>query len=979
MTTHDDAQTAAPATDGAPEVAPRPDLDLATAARLAAELFGVEGDAVELGSHQDRNVRFASPEGRVVLKVANRAWHREALEAQNAALVHVRAAGFGAPQPLPARTGELLVEAPVGGDVLPVRMLTYVEGSPLAEAGYLAPPVVSDLGRLAGRTAAALAGFEHPGLDHVGQWDLRRASALVRALLPSIAGDERRAITASAERDASARIAAVADRLRLQAIHGDITDDNVVGERDEAGRVRPSAVIDFGDLGRGWLVAELAVACSSVLRHNPDRPLSVLPAVVAFHEQVPLDDADIEALWPLVVLRGAQLVAAGQHQASLDPDNPSAVEPLESEWSILEVALSVAPELVEAAVRDALGLGRAPRHRAAAEAAAACMPLLPGVEGIAVVDLSTTSDHLHSGRFLEPGVVDALLVEAAGTGAASTRWAEPRLPLTAALSADEPATLATGVDLVVPAGTAVAAPWDLEVVACGDRLVATSAAGRLVLGGVDGAPAAGTRVVAGEPLGTASGRLSVQVVLDPGVDLPLFVTPSARGAAALLTADPTPLLGTDVAAPDLDVRGLLERRDAVFARVQEHYYDEPMRVERGWQHLLIDTDGRCYVDMVNNVAAVGHGHPRLADAVDRQMRLLNTNSRFHYEAVAELSERLAALAPEGLDTVFLVNSGSEAVDLALHMAQVVTGRQDVVAVREAYHGWTYLSDAVTTSLYDNPQALETRPDWIHLASAPNPFRGRFRGEGSGHDYGLELRELVERIASEGRPPAAYICEPVLGNAGGVMLPEGYLAEAYDAVRSVGGLCIADEVQVGYGRTGHYWWAFEMHGVTPDIITIAKAMGNGQPLGAVICRREVADAFAQQGSFFSSAGGSPVSCVVGLTVLGIIEDEGLQQNAARIGDRLIARCEELAERFPIVGEVHGMGLYLGVELVKDRTTLEPATAECYAICDRLRELGIVVQPTGERANVLKMKPPMCLTEEAADFYVAQLERVLTEGW
>jgi 4-aminobutyrate aminotransferase-like enzyme len=290
-----------------------------------------------------------------------------------------------------------------------------------------------------------------------------------------------------------------------------------------------------------------------------------------------------------------------------------------------------------------------------------------------------------------------------------------------------------------------------------------------------------------------------------------------------------------------------------------------------------------------------------------------------------------------------------------------------------------LSDSVTTSLYDNPTALENRPDWVHLASAPNTYRGRFRGPDSGADYGLELRELVERIASEGRPPAAFICEPVFGNAGGVMLPEGYLAQAYEAVRSVGGLCIADEVQVGYGRLGHHWWAFDMHGVTPDLITVAKAMGNGHPLGAVITTRAIADAFAAEGSFFSSAGGSPVSCVTGITVLDIIRDEQLQANAAHVGDRIIERCLELAQRHEIIGAVHGMGLYLGIELVRDRETLEPATAECYAICDRLRELGVIVQPTGERANVLKVKPPMCLTESSADFFVEMLETVLRDGW
>jgi 4-aminobutyrate aminotransferase-like enzyme len=548
-------------------------------------------------------------------------------------------------------------------------------------------------------------------------------------------------------------------------------------------------------------------------------------------------------------------------------------------------------------------------------------------------------------------------------------------------SAVEPETFALGIDLVLPVGTEAVAPWDVEVTDVDGSLVrADSSTVRLTLRGLRPAVAVGDLVPAGTALGVVGGGdVHLDLCLDPTLDSPEFASASTIAGWSILCPDPSTLLGVDVGAPRPDPDDLLGRRDDVLARVQEHYYAEPMRIERGWRHHLLDTDGRSYVDMVNNVAAVGHGHPRLADAVDRQMRLLNTNSRFHYAAITEFSERLASLAPEGLDTVFLVNSGSEAVDLALRIAQTATGRQDVVAVREAYHGWTMLSDAVTTSLYDNPTALENRPDWVHLASAPNTFRGRFRGPDAGPDYALEVRELVERIAAEGRPPAAFICEPVFGNAGGVMLPEGYLADVYATVREFGGLCVADEVQVGYGRLGHHWWAFEMHGVAPDIITVAKAMGNGQPLGAVITTRAIADAFGAQGSFFSSAGGSPVSCVVGSTVLDILEDEGLQANAAAVGDRIVARCTALMERYPIVGAVHGMGLYLGIELVRDREALDPATEECYAICDRLRELGVVVQPTGERANVLKIKPPMCLTEQSADFVLECLESVLRDGW
>ncbi len=960
------------------DVFPRPSIDEAAAAALARTVFGVEGPVRELGSHQDRNFRIDTDGGRRVLKVPNASWGRAALEAQNAALAHLVAADvpFGVPVPVDSLDGATVIDSEIDGRPTPVRLLTYVEGTPLSVAGYLADPVVADLGRLSASTCSALADFDHPGLDRTVQWDLRLAGEVVSALAPSVADPGLRSTILDAAR--RCREALDGLDLRTQAIHGDITDDNVVGDRDDAARLRPHGIIDFGDLMRSWLVADLAVTCASVLRHLPEDPMAVLAAVRAFDEIVPLTDDEIAALWPLVVLRGAVLVAAGEHQASLDPDNESATGPLESERLIFSVAVSVPTAVAEEAVRDALGRPPAAARAARAATAAVARPMLATPP--AVVDLSVLADDLGDGVFLDADA-EARILRAARQehGAAVTRHGEARLTRTVLGAAAAPATVALGAELDLDPGTPVTAPW------AGD--VATSPEGTVILrsqeltlhvtGLTD--PPAGP-VAAGALLGTAGERV-VRVVActEPELVPPPVVAPAEAPGWLRVCPDPSPLLGVVVAATGTDAPGLLERRLTSFAQVQEHYYESPMRIERGWRHHLIDTDGRAYVDMVNNVAAVGHAHPRLTSAVTRQMRRLNTNSRFHYAAVTELSERLAALAPEGLDTVLLVNSGSEAVDLALRMAQVVTGRWDVLAVREAYHGWTLLSDAVTTSLYDNPAALETRPDWIHLASAPNTFRGRFRGPGSGPDYADEVRGIVATMVAEGRPPAAFIGEPLFGNAGGVVLPQGYLGEVYDAVRAVGGLAIADEVQVGYGRTGHHWWAFEEHGVVPDVITVAKAMGNGHPLGAVITRRDIADSFAAQGSFFSSAGGSPVSCVVGLTVLDIIEDEGLQANARVVGDHIVERCTALMEQHPLIGAVHGRGLYLGVELVRDRDSLEPATAECYAICERLRELGVIVQPTGERANVLKLKPPMCLTSESADVVLDRLDQVLREGW
>ncbi|WP_382307628.1 aminotransferase class III-fold pyridoxal phosphate-dependent enzyme [Herbiconiux sp. UC225_62] len=518
---------------------------------------------------------------------------------------------------------------------------------------------------------------------------------------------------------------------------------------------------------------------------------------------------------------------------------------------------------------------------------------------------------------------------------------------------------------------------------------------------------AGTSVRAGDVLGTTVAEVPLAVrVLTGDVDpeeAPWFTTPELLPGWLPFVLDPTPLL-TGIAPDDGpvpqtwrhptpggrqtasglrnptqdDAAALLERRAQHLAAVQEHYFADPPEIERGWRHHLYDTDARPYLDMVNNVAAVGHAHPRIADAVARQLNLLNTNSRFNYASIAEFSERLADLLPDPLDTVFLVNSGTEAVDLALRISWAWSGRRDVVAVREAYHGWSDAADAVSTSVADNPQALETRPPWVHTLDAPNAYRGRYRGADA-RRYAVDAVATIQRLQADDHAPATFIAEAFYGNAGGMPLPDDYLRNVYPAIRAAGGLCIADEVQVGYGRLGEFFWGFEQQGVLPDIVTVAKAMGNGHPLGAVITTRAIADRYRSQGYFFSSAGGSPVSSVVGTTVLDILADEGLQQNARVVGSHLKHRLESLADKHDLIGAVHGLGLYLGVELVRDRDTREPADVETAMICERMRELGVIVQPTSDRQCVLKIKPPMTLTVESADYFADALDTVLTHGW
>lgn len=949
---------------------PRPHVTADDAVAIAAEHFGVQGSATELGSQQDRNFLIDSGTARYVLKLANPVFSADELHAQNAAMATLAGSGLRIPEVVPARDGGDLVAVELHGETLLVRMLGYLDGEPLTGVAEPSREQLSTLGTLAGAVAAGLAPLRHPGLARTTQWDARIGGEVVGLLIEHVADPAKRATVRAATDAALARLAPLHSRLRVQAVHGDVTDDNIVlAGGAGAAAVAGAGVIDFGDVADGWLVGELAATVTSALHHVPADPLAVLDVAEAFAAESPLDDADLAALWPLVLLRGAVLVVSGEQQVALDGDNRYADENRAHEWLAFDLARRIDPDEFEAALRWRL-------ERASTGVVGVEAPLVSlSTDQRHLADLSVTSHALDAGRWLDRDAeTDVLSAVCRAHGHAVTRYAEHRLTRATVDRNAASATRALAVTLDAPGGVDIAAPFagELALVDGSWRLRGDDA--DLWLDGLS-RPLTTARVAAGESIGAAV-TLTVQLSRLRGRRPPAFVTPAIpRRLWEEIAPDPSALFGADLAAPESDEQLALARRDDTFAAVQEHYFAEPPLIERGWRHHLIDTRGQSYIDMVNNVTAVGHAHPRLVEAVRDQWALLNTNSRFHYEELARFTSRLAKLAPAPLDTVFLVNSGSEAVDLALRLAQTHTGRRTILAVTEAYHGWTVGADAVSSSIGDNPRALETRPDWVKLVASPHTFRGRHRGADSAPAYLADLDADLAALDASGQSVAGFIAEPVFGNAGGVMLPDGYLRGVYQRIRDRGGVCIADEVQVGYGRLGHYFWGSEQQGVVPDIITVAKAMGNGHPLGAVITTKAIADSFAAEGSFFSSAGGSPVSATVGLTVLDIMRDEELQRNAAEVGDHLAARLRALGDRHALVGAVHGLGLYLGVELVRDRETLEPATEEAATICDRMLAEGCVVQPTGDHKNVLKIKPPLCITRGSADRFVDALDLVL----
>jgi alanine-glyoxylate transaminase / (R)-3-amino-2-methylpropionate-pyruvate transaminase len=403
-------------------------------------------------------------------------------------------------------------------------------------------------------------------------------------------------------------------------------------------------------------------------------------------------------------------------------------------------------------------------------------------------------------------------------------------------------------------------------------------------------------------------------------------------------------------------------------------YREPLLLVEGHMQYVFDENGRRYLDLFAGIATVacGHSHPTVVARVAEQAATLqHTSTIYLHPNLPRLAQRLAATLPPGLEVTYFVNSGSEANDLAVTMARLYTGNADVIAVRNGYHGGSPTAMALTgLSTWKFPTQQSAG---VHHAVCPDPYRSPFTGspETIATRSAQDVHDLI-RHATPGRV-AAFIAEPVQGIGGVTYGAPNYLPEAYDIVRRHGGLCIADEVQTGFARTGRFW-GFEHSAVVPDIVTTAKGIGNGMPLAAVTTRREIADALVQR-LHFNTFGGNPVSTAAGLAVLDVIEGDRLQENARVVGARLKAGLQALTRRHSLVGDVRGLGLMLGVELVRDRGTKEPAVAETLEVLERLRDAGVLVGKGGLAGNVLRIKPPLCITAEDADFAVAALDYAL----
>ncbi len=1010
-----------------------PSCSAQAAALLAWEIYGLRATASPLPSERDQNFLLQTESGeRFVLKLANALEDRSLLDAQNLAMSHIARSLPFCPRVITPKSGNTIseIQAESGTKHL-VRLVTYLSGVPFGSIRRHSPELLCDLGRKLGQLDRVLASFDHPAIHRDFHWDLANGFKTFHEYEAQIPDVEMRNLARKVAADFESFYAALLPGLRRSAIHNDANDYNVIVGGGSDLHTRNQSVVglvDFGDMVHSYTVADLAVAVAYAVLDQPEPLAAAAHVVKGYHSEYPLHENELAALFGLVCMRLCMSVCIAAHQHQQRPHDDYLSISQEPIRNTLPRLVQIHPHFAEATFRNACGLPPAPTSEAVANWLAKNTHTFASVldadirtEPCIVLDLSISSPLLDSDlvKNTEPLLTSRLFgaMRSAGVRFAVGRYDEPRLlyatPLfaTGAGLTDERRVIHIGIDLFAESGSPIYAPLAGTVHIFANNKAALDYGPVIILKHVTddgttfftlyghlseesleglsiGKPfAKGERLAAmGTPdvNGGWTPHLHFQIItdlLDFGRDFPGVVRASQRPVWRSFSPDPNLILGipTDLfpaEAPPKE-QTLSARRKRIGKNLSIAYRD-PLKIVRGWMQYLFEDNGRRYIDAYNNVPHVGHCHPRVVSAASEQMALLNTNTRYLHDLINQFAEQLCATLPAPLRVCFFVNSGSEANELALRLARAYTRQHDLIVLESAYHGNTTTLIDISPYKHNGPGG-EGPPDWVHAVPIPDVYRGAYKRDDpqAGTKYARYVADTIERLRDSGRKPAGYVAESLPSVGGQIVFPEGYLSAVYAVVRQAGGVCIADEVQTGYGRIGTHFWGFETQGVVPDIVVLGKPIGNGHPLGAVITTAEIAESFNNGMEFFSTFGGNTVSCAIGLAVLKVVLEENLQSHAQHVGNRLLNGLQLLAQRHAIMGDVRGSGLFIGVELVRDPATLEHAAEEASFIVNRMRERGILLGTDGPQHNVLKIRPPMPFSAPDADCLVASLDDVLSE--
>jgi 4-aminobutyrate aminotransferase-like enzyme/Ser/Thr protein kinase RdoA (MazF antagonist) len=976
---------------------PLPNFSAQQTQELLQTHFKLSGELKPLPSERDQNFHLKAADGnQYVVKIANVAERREILDLQNAAMMHLATYAKPVELPRPVSSVHQTQIVPVEGkDGEPhfLRLLTFVPGTVLASWKPHSNELLESLGFVIGTIDAALQNFEHPAAERELKWDIQRADWIrdfLSYIIDSASRKKVERILETYKHYTKSRLA----HVRSSVIYNDGNDYNILVRN---GLV--IGVIDFGDMLVSPTISDLAVAIAYASLNKPD-PIATASAIVAgYHRAYAIPETELEILFSLICTRLAVSVTNSAYQRSVEPDNSYLTISEQGAWKLIDQLATVNPRYALYSFRSACGYDPCPDspkvtrwlHDHSKE-----------IDRVVDADLRTSDVTVYDLSVSGSGMEDC---KGVGIG----KYNEPRRMYTTDAfrmegnEGPEWRTIHIGMDIFFPAGTAVIAPLDSTVHSFannaayqdyGPTIILEHQAGdvrfftlygHLSTDSLNGLHP-GKQIKKGERFarigreeenGGWTPHVHFQLILDmldregefPGVALP-----SKRKIWLSMCPDPNLIVQIPATAfpPDaMTAEQILERRAEYLGKSLSISYQKPLHIVRGFLQYLYDQNGRAYLDAVNNVPHVGHCHPSVVKAAQQQMAVLNTNTRYLHESLVRYIERLCETLPEPLRVCFFVNSGSEANELALRLARTHTGRKETIVLEAGYHGNTSSLIEISSYKFDGPGG-KGAPPHVFKAPMPDTYRGLYTDSNASAKYAEHIRAAIEN----GFLPGAFICESLLSCGGQIVLPANYLKQVYEYVRRAGGVCIADEVQVGFARIGSHFWGFQSQGVVPDIVTLGKPIANGHPMGAVITTPAIAASFANGMEFFSTFGGNPVSCAIGLAVLDVIRDEQLQQNAQTTGSYLLHGLSRLKERFPLVGDVRGMGLFVGIEFVTDGK--KPAARQAAYIANRMKENSVLVSTDGPEHNVIKIKPPLIFTQANADQLLTALERILDEN-
>ena len=990
------------------------------------QAWGIKTRLTALDGEFDLNFKAETVDGcRFLLKVMRAGCDVGLVEMQCQALQHIHASPqlFNVPsivQSKAKRNFEALTDE--AGDTRLVWVLSFLEGVDYASFTPKSAHLISHLGTSVAHLHLALDGFQHKSLQRDFKWNLTQAS-WINDRLTFITDPLRRALLTSVMTDYRERLDIIRSLPSL-AVHNDINDYNLLVSATLNEEPKISGIVDFGDMCSSPRICDLAIAGAYIVLDHPQPEHALSSLVAAYHAVLPLTADEIDLIYSLLRSRLAVSVVNSTIEALDKPDDPYVIISQGPAWRFLEKT-SIVHSLVSAKLRVACGL---PVTESAARVG---RYLTQEVRGncAAIIGMALDKAPYHSlsveGCSVPQNPFELTALEALTLGDATAAasdislgcYNEPRLIYTdnafrlSPWKASSRRTVHLGIDVFAPASTKVCAPLDGVVKVIENRLEPLDYGGMVIIkhmtpygdsfyslyGHLDPAVCQSLcleqKLKAGEVfamLGTPeqnggwAPHLHLQLAMSIdglGANWPGVADPNERDFWNALCPNPAALLNL----PDektgyvsLNESVVLQQRQNDFGANLKLSYSNPVMLMRGWKHYLFDQWGRPYLDAYNNVPHVGHANSRLQARISEQLKRLNTNTRYLHPAQSALARKVTSKMPEQLSVCFFVNSGSEANELALRLSRAFTGGKDMVTLDHGYHGNT--TGAIDISAYKfNAPGGVGKPDWVWLMDIPDVYGGRFRQPEADctHLYSEQVDEVIVGINQAGGKLAGFIAETFPSVGGQIIPPQGYLQCVYRKIRAAGGLCIADEVQTGLGRLGEYYFAFQQQEVVPDIVVLGKPIGNGHPIGAVVTTREIADSFAAGPEFFSTFGGSTLSCVVAKEVLDIVDDEALQANALMIGKQALEGLNMLKEKHAIIGDVRGMGLFIGVDFVTHQSHRKPAPDVATYVVNRLRDYRIFAGLEGPNNNVLKIRPPLTIEADDIAMLLETLDLILSE--